>query len=47
MNLLPLHKDPINCKHKDKCDLKYPESKTCCNGGGPYCGKWRELEGRT
>jgi len=32
------------CKFSNKCKLFSKNSYTCNNGGGRYCGKWREKE---
>jgi hypothetical protein len=32
------------CKFFDTCQLADPTSVTCMNGGGDYCGAFRELK---
>ena len=32
------------CRFYKICECFYPESFTCCEGGGDYCGKFRALE---
>ena len=32
------------CRYYRICECYYPESFTCREGGGEYCGKYRTLE---
>jgi len=32
------------CEYYGSCPLTKKDSYVCNNGGGSYCGKWRELE---
>ena len=32
------------CRYYQTCEFYYPESFTCREGGGEYCGKYRALE---
>jgi hypothetical protein len=34
----------FKCPFQGKCSLYYKEAYTCNNGGGLYCGKYKEFE---
>lgn len=31
------------CRFHKECEYFYPESFTCCEGGGDYCGMFRKF----
>lgn len=33
------------CKYFDQCEFVDPHSKTCNDGGGVHCGRWRQFQG--
>jgi hypothetical protein len=33
------------CDYYDTCPNRDENNCTCLNGGGSFCGKWREFEG--